>query len=153
MIKEWSPAQELPFTIPQESVPEKSERISSETESSTYIVAEPGVIERDPPRVTLREVRATRSLLYNRLLLEAVQRRIEKAEAIILSYLLTCDSLSAQMGPYFVWLAEDNKVEALKTLSDDDWRQLHFSEMELNPVNGTGEDFGGRLPSGMNGKT
>ena len=38
--------------------------------------------------------------MYNRLLLEVVQRRIEKAEAIIRSYLLTQGSGTVRIGPY-----------------------------------------------------
>lgn len=92
------------------------------------------ITRREAPAPTLREVRALRSLLYNRLLLEVVQRRIEKAEATILSYLLTQEGSSAQIGPYFVWLAEDNNIEALRILSDDDWQQLCFPEMEMIPA-------------------
>lgn len=94
------------------------------------------ITEREAPAPTLREVRALRSLLYNRLLLEVVQRRIEKGAATILSYLLTQEGLSAQIGPYFVWLDEDNNIEALRTLSDDDWQQLYFPEIEPKPIEG-----------------
>ncbi len=93
------------------------------------------ITEREVPAPTLREVRALRSLLYNRLLLEVVQRRIEKGTVTILSYLLTQEGLSAQIGPYFVWLDEDNNVEALRTLSDyDGWQQLNFPEMGTIPT-------------------
>jgi len=94
------------------------------------------ITESEAPAPTLREVRALRSLLYNRLLLEVVQRRIEKGTATILSYLLTQEGLSAQIGPYFVWLDEDNNIEALRTLSDDDWQQLYFPEIEPKPIKG-----------------
>lgn len=94
------------------------------------------ITEREAPAPTLREVRALRSLLYNRLLLEVVQRRIEKGAATIRSYLLTQESLSAQIGPYFVWLDEDNNIEALRTLSDDDWQQLYLPEIEPKPIKG-----------------
>ncbi len=96
------------------------------------------ITEREAPAPTLREARALRSLLYNRLLLEVVQRRIEKAETAILSYLLTQGGLSSQIGPYFVWLDEDNNIEALRTLSDDDWQQLYFPEMETSPATKNG---------------
>jgi len=94
------------------------------------------------PAPGLREVKAVSSLLRNRLLLEVVERRIQKTSAIILSFLLTQEGLSAQIGPYLVWLAEGNKIEALKTLSDDDWQQLHFPEMKLNPDKGVGFPLG-----------
>lgn len=89
------------------------------------------ISEREAPAPTFREVRALRSLLYNRLLLEIVQRRIEKGAATILSYLLTQEGLSAQIGPCFVWLDEDNNIEALRTLSDDDgWQQIRIPEVD-----------------------
>lgn len=87
--------------------------------------------------IQLKIAKSTRScLLYNRLLLEVVRRRIEKGAATIRSYLLTQESLSAQIGPYFVWLDEDNNIEALRTLSDDDWQQLYLPEIEPKPIKG-----------------
>jgi hypothetical protein len=90
--------------------------------------------ERQAPAPTLREARALRSLLYNRLLLQAVERRIEKGAATIISYLLTQENLSAQIGPYFVWLAENNTIEAVKTLNDDEWQQLYLPEIEPESI-------------------
>lgn len=88
----------------------------------------PGELERPTP--TIREFRAVRSLLYNRLLMEVVQRRIEKAEAIILSYLLTQADSFTQIGPYFVELGEDHLLEVTKTEDGNGWYQLYFSEIE-----------------------
>jgi hypothetical protein len=92
------------------------------------------ITERQAPMPTLREVRAVSSLLRNRLQLEVVERRIQKTSAIIVSYLLTQDSLSAQIGSYFVWLNEEKNIEALRTLSDDDWQQLYFPEIEPESI-------------------
>ena len=50
---------------------------------------EPVAIRREAPKATFRDIRAARGLLYNRILLEVIYRRIERAEAIVLSYLLT----------------------------------------------------------------
>ncbi len=90
--------------------------------------------EAEGPKPTIREVRAIRSLLYNRLLLEAVLRRIEKAEAIILSYLLTQDDTSAQIGPYLVEVEADHSLDVTKTGDDDGWRQSYFPEIETIPM-------------------
>lgn len=81
----------------------------------------------------LRDVRAIRSLLYNRLLLEAVQRRIEKAEVIILSFLLTQGNASAQIGPYFVELDATQHLTITKT-EDDGWCQLYFPELDTTAL-------------------
>ena len=85
--------------------------------------------ERDRPKATIRDIRAVRSLLYNRLLLETVLKRIEKAEAIVLSYLLTQDRSAAQIGPYLVEVDPDNYIHLTMTDSDG-WRQLHIPEPE-----------------------
>lgn len=87
-------------------------------------------VQGERPRATLRDIRAVRSLLYNRLLLEVVQRRIEKAETIILSYLLTQGSTTAQIGPYWVELDATDHICLTRTETDDDWRQLYFSEVD-----------------------
>lgn len=97
-------------------------------------VDQSAVTELQVPKPTLREVRAASSLLRNRLQLEAIERRIQKTTAIIVSYLLTQDSLSAQIGPYFVWLNEQNTIEAVRTLSDDDWQQLYLPKIESESI-------------------
>jgi hypothetical protein len=84
------------------------------------------------PETTLRDVRAARSLLYNRLLLEVVQRRIERAETITLSYLLRQGDTSAQLGPYLVEVDEAQSIAITKT-GDDGWRQLYLPELESGP--------------------
>lgn len=134
MTKEWELAQELPFAVLQETIPAAIEEVAQETESPNRVAAKPGVIEREIPRATHREVRAIRSLLYNRLLLEAVQRRIEKAEAIIISYLLTQDDTSAQIGSYLVEVDTDHSIGVTKTGNDNGWRQPHFPELETIPM-------------------
>jgi hypothetical protein len=88
----------------------------------------PAEVER--PRPTIREVRAIRSLLYNRLLLEVVQRRIEKAEVIILSYLLIQGETGAQIGPYLVEVDADHGIGVTRIADDDGWHQPYFPEME-----------------------
>lgn len=90
--------------------------------------------EREAGAPTLREVRAVSSLLRNRLQMEAVERRIQKTAAIILSYLMTQDSLSAQIGPYLVWLNEDSNIEVLRTLSYDDWQQLYLPKIRSESI-------------------
>lgn len=97
--------------------------------TTTSVSAEPILVERETPKATLRDVRAVRSLLYNRLLLEVVQRRIEKAEATILSYLLTQSTTSAQIGPYLVELDASDRIGLTQTETDG-WYQLYFSELE-----------------------
>jgi hypothetical protein len=94
------------------------------------------ITERQAPVPTFREAKAVSSLLRNKLLLEIVQRRIQKSETIILSFLLTQEDLRAQIGPYFVWVAESNNIEALKTLNDEAWQQLYFPEMEPESIIG-----------------
>lgn len=86
--------------------------------------------EPETPKPTVRELRAVRSLLYNRLLMEVVQRRIEKAEAVILSYLLTQKNSFSQIGPYFIELGEEHFLEVTKTEDDSGWCQLYFPEWE-----------------------
>jgi len=49
---------------------------------------------------------------------------------------LTQEGFSAQIGPYLVWLNEDNNIEALRTLRDDDWQQLYFPEIEPEAIKG-----------------
>ena len=88
----------------------------------------PAEVERPGP--TIREVRAIRSLLYNRLLLEVVQRRIEKAEVIILSYLLLQGETGAQIGPYLVEVDADHGIGVTRIADDDAWHQPYFPEME-----------------------
>ena len=89
-----------------------------------------GLAEAERPKPTIREVRAARSLLYNRLLLEMVQRRIEKAEAIVLSYLLTQEDTSAQIGPYLIEMDANDEINVTKTEDEDGWFQLYFSNLE-----------------------
>ena len=67
--------------------------------------------------------------IINRLLMEVVQRRIERAEVVILSYLLTQSDTSAQIGPYLVELDADQHVTVTKT-EDDGWRQRYFPELD-----------------------
>lgn len=86
--------------------------------------------ELETPKPTVRELRAVRSLLYNRLLMEVVQRRIEKAEAVILSYLLTQANPFSQIGPYFVELGEDHFLGVTKIEDDSGWCQLYFPELK-----------------------
>jgi hypothetical protein len=110
--------------------------LATEYEQPTVPSATVGSIheERETPKATLREVRAVRSLLYNQLLLEVVQRRIEKAETIILSYLLTQGDTEAQIGPYLVVIDAAHHIDVTKT-SDDGWYQLYFPEVD-SPVMG-----------------
>ena len=93
-------------------------------------VADLCLTEPETPKPTIRELRAVRSLIYNRLLLEIVQRRIEKAEAVILSYLLTQENSFSQIGPYFIELGEDHFLEVTKIEDDSGWCQLYFPEWE-----------------------
>jgi hypothetical protein len=87
-------------------------------------------IEASPPTATVREVRAVRSLVYNRLVLDVIQRRIEKAEAIVRSYLITQDGGSTRIGPYLVDMDEAEQIEVVKVEDDDGWRQLNIPEVE-----------------------
>ena len=87
-------------------------------------------VEPERPKPTARELRAVRSLLYNRLLMEVVQRRIEKAEAVILSYLLTQANPFSQIGPYFVELGEDHFLAVTKIEDDSGWCQLYFPDLK-----------------------
>lgn len=99
------------------------------TVPGTFVAVEPVQLEREKPKAALRDVRAVRSLLYNRLLLEVAQRRIEKAEAVIFAYLLTQGSASAQIGPYLVEADAAQHLTVTKT-EDDGWYQLYFSELD-----------------------
>lgn len=91
---------------------------------------ETDAVESKSPPATYREVRAVRSLIYNRLLLEAVQRRIEKAEAIIQSFLLTQDGGTVRIGPYEVVVDKTAQLSASKVQEDDGWYQLNIPETE-----------------------
>lgn len=140
MAKEGQPSQAILFadelqeftsslpTDPSSSI--AIEEVHPENEPPISTPAEPNIVEREVPKATLREVRAVRSLLYNLLLLEAVQRRIEKAESIVLSFLLIQDSASAQIGPYLVEADAANHISVTKTGDDDGWKQPYFPEME-----------------------
>lgn len=86
-------------------------------------------MEREKPKATPRVARAVRSLFYNRLLLERVLARIEKAEAIIVSYLLSQGDSNTQIGPYQVELDENNQI-ALTPTEDDGWQQLRIPEVD-----------------------
>ena len=96
-------------------------------------VSQPNSPEIVKPKATLRDIRAARSLLYNRLLLEVVQRRIENAEAIVLSYLVTQEGTSAQIGPYLVEVDAANDISVTKIGGNDGWKQPHFPELEPVP--------------------
>lgn len=140
MAKEGEPAQAILFVDElQETASPLSietshtkaiEEVYQENEPPIFITTEPHIAEREVPKATIRDVRAVRSLLYNLLLLEAVQRRIEKAESIILSFLLIQDSASAQIGPYLVSVDDANHIIVTKTGDDDGWKQPYFPEME-----------------------
>lgn len=82
-------------------------------------------MERERPKATPRVRRAVRSLFLNRLLLERVLVRIEKAEAIITSYLLAQGDTKAQIGPYLVEMDEDNRINLTPT-EDDGWQQMRI---------------------------
>lgn len=82
-------------------------------------------MEQERPKATPRVRRAVRSLFLNRLLLERVLLRIEKAEAIILSYLLAQGDSKAQIGPYQVELDECNQI-GLTPTEDDGWQQMRI---------------------------
>ena len=82
-------------------------------------------MERERPKATPRVRRAVRSLFLNRLLLERVLARIEKAEAIITSYLLAQGDSKAQIGPYLVELDECNQINLTPT-EDDGWQQMRI---------------------------
>lgn len=82
-------------------------------------------MERERLKATPRVRRAVRSLFLNRLLLERVLARIEKAEAIITSYLLAQGDSKAQIGSYLVELDEDNRINLTPT-EDDDWQQMRI---------------------------
>ena len=51
--------------------------------------------------------------------------RIEKAEAIITSYLLAQGDSKAQIGPYLVEMDEDNRINLTPT-EDDGWQQMRI---------------------------
>lgn len=101
-----------------------------ENELPIFTPAEPDIVEREAPKATIREVRAVRSWLYNLLLLEVVERRIEKAESIIHRFLLIQDSASAQIGPYLVEVDAADHITVTKTGDDDEWKQPYFPEIE-----------------------
>jgi len=87
-----------------------------------------------------------RSLFLNRLLLERVLARIEKAEAIITSYLLAQGDSKAQIGPYQVELDKDNRINLTPT-EDDGCQQMRIpgldtlSEPALNELHEEVGDF------------
>lgn len=86
-------------------------------------------MEREKPKATPRVARAVRSLFYNRILLERALARIEKAEAIIVSYLLAQDDSNAQIGPFHVEMDDRNQISLTPT-EDDGWQQLRIPEMD-----------------------
>lgn len=106
---------------------------SGELPSAPVISTEPVQVESQRPKATLRDMRAVRSLLYNRLLLEVVQRRIEKAEAIIHSYLLAWGDSTAQIGPYLVELGDAKRLYLTRTETDG-WEQLRLPEADGIPI-------------------
>lgn len=87
-------------------------------------------MERERPKATPRVRRAVRSLFLNRLLLERVLARIEKAEAIITSYLLAQGDSKAQIGPYLVELDEDSRINLTPT-EDDGWQQMRIPGVDV----------------------
>lgn len=86
-------------------------------------------MEWERPKATPRVRRAVRSLFLNRLLLERVLVRIEKAEAIITSYLLAQGDTKAQIGPYLVEMDEDNRINLTPT-EDDGWQQMRIPGLD-----------------------
>jgi hypothetical protein len=133
MSGEGEPHQAGLFTngFPSELIPiaeypfEEDGSAEQPSEPDEAVAAEP-----EPPSATYREIRAVRSLMYNRLLLEVVQRRIEKAEAIVRSYLLTQDDGTVRIGPYEVEIDEIVQISASKVEEDDGWYQLNIPEMD-----------------------
>lgn len=101
--------------------------------AASGISIEPVQVESERPKATLRDMRAVRSLLYNRLLLEVVQQRIEKAEAIIHGYSLAWGDSTAQIGPYLVELGDAKHLFLTRTETDG-WEQLRLPEADGIPI-------------------
>ncbi len=144
MASEGEPPQQALFTSElletptsyREALPseDRVERLAEhDIPAALPIVSELSLPEPQLPKATFREMRAVRSLLYNRLLLEVIQRRIEKAEAIILSFLLTQEEAGAQIGPYLVEVDAANHICLTRTETDD-WHQMYFPELEMAPA-------------------
>lgn len=137
MAKEGEPDQTALFTsellettstAPVEIIPATAIEEAPTEHEFPVPITEPAVIKREAPKATIRDVRAVRSLLYNRLLLERVLARIEKAEAIIVSYLLSRGDSNTQIGPYQVELDENNQITLTPT-EDDGWQQMRIPEV------------------------
>jgi hypothetical protein len=122
---------EAPLPACAETIPTLEIKTASEAPLppvTTIEAIEPVLVVHETSKPTIRDLRAVRSLLYNRLLLEVVQRRIEKAETILLSYLLTQGSSMAQIGPYLVELDESDYICVTQTEANG-WFQTQFSEL------------------------
>jgi hypothetical protein len=89
-------------------------------------------MEREKSMVTPRVVRAVRSLVYNRLLLERVLQRIEKAEAIVLSYLLARGDSTTQIGLFHVELDEANHLTITRAEAEG-WEQMIIPGLDTIP--------------------
>lgn len=85
----------------------------------------------DDPELEEDEVffRAVRSLAFNRSLLPAVEDRLDRAESIVRSRLLSSGGESIQAGPFGVSLDEDQNVK-LEWHGGDDWQQLQLPDID-----------------------
>ena len=80
-------------------------------------------MEREPPEVARRLMRACRSLNYNRELQPLVEARIERAEGMIRGHLLAWGQTALRLGAFQVEMEEDGSIE-LTQLQVDGWEQM-----------------------------
>jgi hypothetical protein len=80
-------------------------------------------MEREPPEVARRLMRACRSLTYNRDLQPLIEERIERAEGTLRGHLLAKDVTSVRLGPYQVEIRAEGSIE-LEQIDVDGWQQM-----------------------------
>ena len=106
-------------------------------------------MEREPPEVARRLMRAARSLNYNRELQPLVEERIERAEGTLRDYLMANGRTALRLGAFQVEMDEEGEIH-LSRLPMDEWQQMRLLK---EPVpDGQGETADGARGSAVAGE-
>ena len=106
-------------------------------------------MEREPPEVARRLMRAARSLNYNRELQPLVEERIERAEGKLRGYLLARGLTRLRLGAFQVEMGEGGAIDIERVPLDDNWRQMPLSvaNHERQPDVVSGSNNGSVVPA------
>lgn len=88
-------------------------------------------MEREPPEVARRLMRAARSLNYNRELQPLVEERIQRAEGTLRGFLIARGLTALRLGAFQVEMGEDGAIDIERVALDGNWRQMPLSDRGL----------------------